>query len=154
MGAVWLASHRRLAGRKVAIKVLHGGAADGELLTRFRHEAEAAARIGHEHIVDVLDYNTLPTGEPYIVMEHLDGEPLSDCLTRGPLPPDEVVRLAQQIGLALQAAHREGVVHRDLKPDNIFLCRTDGSPTIKVLDFGISKVRDSETLKTADAGLS
>ena len=125
--------------KKVAIKVLHGGAASGEILTRFRHEAEAAARIGHAHIVDVLDYNTLPSGEPYIVMEHLEGEPLSACLARGAVDVDEVIRLTRQIGLALHAAHREGVVHRDLKPDNIFLCRTDGPPTVKVLDFGIAK---------------
>ena len=151
MGAVWLASHLRLAGRKVAIKVLHGAAPGEELLTRFRHEAEAAAKIGHAHIVDTLDYNTLPTGQPYIVMEHLEGEPLSETLSRGPLAAQEATRLLVQIGQALHAAHQAGVVHRDLKPDNIFLCQTDGPPMVKVLDFGISKVRDSDTLKTADA---
>jgi serine/threonine-protein kinase len=151
MGAVWLASHRRLAGRKVAIKFLHMGDASDEILARFRHEAEAAARIGHEHVVDVLDYNTLPSGEPYIVMEHLEGETLSDLLARGPVELDEALRLARQIALALHAAHGEGVIHRDLKPDNIFLCRTHGLPMVKVLDFGISKIRDSETVKTAAA---
>jgi len=151
MGAVWLASHLRLAGRKVAIKVLHGAAPGEELLTRFRHEAEAAAKIGHAHIVDTLDYNTLPTGQPYIVMEHLEGEPLSDRLARGAIEPTEAVRLLTQIAQALHAAHQAGVVHRDLKPDNIFLCQADGPPMVKVLDFGISKVRDSDTLKTADA---
>lgn len=151
MGAVWSATHQRLAGRRVAIKVLHGAAASEELLARFRHEAEAAAKIGHEHIVDVLDYNTLPSGEPYIVMEHLDGEALSSRLTRGPLPVDEVLRLAQQMALALHAAHGAGVIHRDLKPDNVFLCRTSESTTVKVLDFGISKVHGSDTVQTADA---
>ncbi|MGB0590298.1 MAG: protein kinase domain-containing protein [Myxococcota bacterium] len=151
MGAVWLASHQRLAGRKVAIKVLHGAAPGDELLTRFRHEAEAAAKIGHAHIVATLDYNTLPTGQPYIVMEHLEGEPLSARLARGAFEPAEAVRLLTQIAQALHAAHQAGVVHRDLKPDNIFLCRTDDAPLVKVLDFGISKVRDSDTLKTADA---
>jgi eukaryotic-like serine/threonine-protein kinase len=151
MGAVWLASHLRLAGRKVAIKVLHGAAPGDEMLTRFRHEAEAAAKIGHAHIVDTLDYNTLPTGQPYIVMEHLEGEPLSARLARGAVEPAEAVRLLTQIAQALHAAHQAGVVHRDLKPDNIFLCRTDDAPLVKVLDFGISKVRDSDTLKTADA---
>ena len=151
MGAVWLASHQRLAGRKVAIKVLHGAAPGDELLTRFRHEAEAAAKIGHAHIVATLDYNTLPTGQPYIVMEHLEGEPLSARLARGAFEPVEAVRLLTQIAQALHAAHQAGVVHRDLKPDNIFLCRTDDAPLVKVLDFGISKVRDSDTLKTADA---
>ena len=151
MGAVWLASHLRLSGRKVAIKVLHGAAPGDELLTRFRHEAEAAAKIGHAHIVDTLDYNTLPSGQPYIVMEHLEGEPLSARIKRGPLDPSEALRLLVQIAQALQAAHRAGVIHRDLKPDNIFLCRRDDAPHVKVLDFGISKVRDSDTLKTADA---
>ena len=151
MGAVWRASHLRLSGRQVAIKVLHGAAPGEELLTRFRHEAEAAARIGHAHIVDTLDYNTLPSGQPYIVMEHLEGEPLSARLERGAVSPEEATRLLIQIAQALQAAHQAGVIHRDLKPDNIFLCRGDDAVQSKVLDFGISKVRDSETLKTADA---
>lgn len=151
MGAVWSATHQRLAGRRVAIKVLHGAGASDELLARFRHEAEAAARIGHEHIVEVLDYNTLPSGEPYIVMEHLEGEPLSARIGRGALPVDEALRVAQQMARALRAAHGEGIIHRDLKPDNVFLCHGSESTTVKVLDFGISKVHDSDTVKTADA---
>ncbi|MEC9072724.1 MAG: serine/threonine-protein kinase, partial [Myxococcota bacterium] len=150
-GAVWEATHRRLAGRRVAVKVLHDAVTSEEVLTRFRHEAEAAARIVHPNVVSVLDYNTLPTGQPYIVLEHLQGEPLADRLAPGRLPCEEALRIAEQIGRALHAAHGQGVVHRDLKPDNVFLCDGDGPALVKVVDFGISKVADSQTVKTQDA---
>ena len=157
MGAVFAAEHLRLPGKQVAIKVLHATVSSSELLLRFRREAEIASRIGHPNIVEVLDFNTLPDGSPYLVMELLAGESLSARLRRGPLPEAAALSIARQIGSALAAAHRMGVVHRDLKPDNIFLCpsEVDGElrDQVKVLDFGISKIRGSQTVVTQDAAV-
>jgi eukaryotic-like serine/threonine-protein kinase len=155
MGSVWEANHLRLPGKRVAIKVLHTDAAsDQESLARFRREAEIATRLGHPNIVEVHDFNTLPGGHPYLVLELLVGESLDARMRRGPMAPDQVVRIAGQIAAALAAAHRAGVVHRDLKPQNVFLVpREDevGGELVKVLDFGISKIRGSQTVKTQDS---
>jgi serine/threonine-protein kinase len=157
MGAVWEAKHLRLPGKRVVVKVLLFGATDPTVLARFRREAEIGSRLGHPNIVQVLDFNTLPGGTPYIVLELLQGESLAARLARGPLPLDEVKAIVTQVGSALAAAHREGVVHRDLKPDNVFLCPTDLGgevhDVVKVLDFGISKIRGSTTVLTQDAAL-
>jgi serine/threonine protein kinase len=157
MGAVWAAEHLRLPGRQVAVKVLLSpGVATGEAFARFRREAEIASRLGHPHIVQVLDFHTLPTGEPYIILELLQGETLAQRLQRGPIALEETLTITRQVGSALQAAHRAGVVHRDLKPDNVFLCTPQEEvpgPNVKVLDFGISKIRGSQTVATQDAVL-
>jgi serine/threonine-protein kinase len=155
MGAVWEATHLRLPGKRVAIKVLLGVADPGsEVYLRFRREAEIASRLGHPNIVEVHDFNLLPSGKPYLVLEFLEGESLEARLARGPLTLEQALSIARQIGSALQAAHIHGVVHRDLKPANVFLVSTvvDGEPAIqvKVLDFGISKIRGSQTLQTKD----
>jgi serine/threonine-protein kinase len=157
MGAVWAADHRRLPGKRVAIKVLLNWSQDAESLARFRREAEIASRLGHPNIVEVLDFHTLPSGTPYMVLELLEGESLAGRLRRGALSPEETMALVRQVGSALAAAHREGVVHRDLKPDNIFLCPTDSdgvvTTRVKVLDFGISKIRGSSTVQTQESAL-
>ena len=157
MGAVWEAKHLRLPGKRVVVKVLLFGATDAVVLARFRREAEIGSRLGHPNIVQVLDFNTLPDGTPYIVLELLQGESLASRLQRGPLPLDEVKSVVSQVGSALAAAHREGIIHRDLKPDNVFLCPTDLGgevrDVVKVLDFGISKIRGSKTVLTQDAAL-
>ena len=151
MGAVFIASHARLPGKKVAIKVLHPDVADAESLARFRREAEIASRLGHPNIVEVHDWNQLPDGTPYLVLELLVGESLAYHLKAGPMTMAEVAPVVRQVGAALVAAHREGIVHRDLKPANIFLIPQDeGPPRTKVLDFGISKIRGSSTVKTQD----
>ena len=157
MGAVWEAKHLRLPGKRVVVKVLLFGATDATVLARFRREAEIGSRLGHPNIVQVLDFNTLADGTPYIVLELLQGESLAQRLARGALPLEEVKAIVTQVGSALAAAHREGVVHRDLKPDNVFLCPTDLGgevrDVVKVLDFGISKIRGSNTVLTQDAAL-
>ncbi|MCX5746564.1 MAG: serine/threonine-protein kinase, partial [Proteobacteria bacterium] len=144
MGAVFLASHKRLPGKKVAIKVLHADIVDEEILLRFRREAEIASRLGHPNIVGVADFNITPEGMPYLVLEYLEGESLAQRLTAGPIPIDQALSITRQVSSALAAAHREGIVHRDLKPQNIFLCPTDRDGHLvevaKVLDFGISKM--------------
>jgi serine/threonine-protein kinase len=158
MGAVWLARHQRLGQKRAAIKVLLGAGLKDEAYRRFAREAEIATRIGHPNIVDVLDMAALDTGEPYIVLEYLQGETLRDRLRRvGRLPFAEVAALTRQIGSALLAAHRHDVVHRDLKPENVFLVPTDSGGVIhdhvKVLDFGISKLRGSQSLQTQEAAI-
>ena len=145
MGAVWAAKHKRLP-KRFAVKVLLGALQDSEGYARFRREAETTSRIGHPNIVEVLDFNTLPSGTPYLVMEFLEGESLAARIKRGPISLQETLGLARQIGSALHAAHKNEVVHRDLKPDNIFLCPSDSGGVIgdrvKVLDFGISKIKN------------
>ncbi len=155
MGEVWLARHLRLQGKQVAIKVLHtkAGGLSEEQLVRFKREADVATRIGHPNIVEVHDYNTLPGGAPYLVLEYLQGESLASRLRFGTMGVDEATLILRQVGSALDASHQIGVVHRDLKPDNIFLVPTPMGTQVKVLDFGISKVVDSTTVQTADAVL-
>jgi serine/threonine-protein kinase len=158
MGTVFLARHRRLPGKQVAVKVLHNSASlNPELYARFRREAEIASQLGHPNIVQVLDFDTLQDGAPFLVMEYLRGESLEQRLTHGPLPVHEALSITRQICSALQAAHRAGVVHRDLKPANVFLVPTDSggvvAEQVKLLDFGISKMLDSQTLQTQDTVL-
>ncbi|RKH02951.1 serine/threonine protein kinase [Corallococcus sp. CA053C] len=159
MGAVFLARHLRLPGKQVAIKVLHGAESlSPEVAVRFRREAEIASRLGHPNIVEVLDFDTLEDGTPFMVMEYLRGESLSRRLRRQKqLPLEDVFAIARQMGAALQAAHRAGVVHRDLKPGNVFLVPTEAGGVVgervKLLDFGISKLIDSRTVQTLDSVL-
>ncbi len=157
MGSVFLASHRRLPGKQVAIKMLHADLQDPEVIARFKREAEIASRLGHPNIVGVHDFNVLPDGTPYLILEYLHGESLAARLREGPLPLETVFSIARQVGSALAVAHREGIVHRDLKPQNIFLVPTEVDGKIveiaKVLDFGISKMRGSTTVKTQESTL-
>ncbi|MDB4953877.1 MAG: serine/threonine protein kinase [Myxococcales bacterium] len=157
MGAVFVASHKRLPGKKVAIKMLHADISSDEVLARFKREAEIASRLGHPNIVEVHDFNVLPDGTPYLVLELLEGATLAQRLREGPIPVEQVMTIVRQIGSALAAAHREGIVHRDLKPQNIFLVPTEVQGQVveiaKVLDFGISKIRGSQTVKTQDSAL-
>jgi tRNA A-37 threonylcarbamoyl transferase component Bud32 len=143
MGEVYEAVHDRLAHR-YAVKFLHPGVRNHpEALPRFMREAQVTSRLRHPGIVSVVDFNTLPDGTPYLVMEYLEGESLGKLLRRtGPLPLARVVDITDQLSSALTAAHLQGVVHRDMHPQNVFvLPGTDGqSERIKVLDFGISKI--------------
>jgi len=150
MGVVFEAQHLRLP-RRVAVKVL-GSPKDPHLastaLQRFRREAEIAASLSHPHIVEVFDYRAEPGAQPYLVMELLDGEDLSERLRRvRRLGVSMVLRIVDEVAAALEVAHGRGVVHRDLKPANIFLARIGGrNDFVKVLDFGVSKLVDSATL--------
>jgi eukaryotic-like serine/threonine-protein kinase len=141
MAFVLEATHLTL-GQRVAIKVLQGelGKLD-EMTRRFAREAQIAAQLPPDHVARVFDFGTLEGGEPYLVMELLVGRDLDQELeARGPLPVEEAVDYVLQACEGVAEAHAVGLVHRDLKPDNLFLTRRrDGSPLVKVLDFGISK---------------
>jgi serine/threonine protein kinase len=146
MGTVWEGVHTTL-GTRVAIKFIKPQfASQPEARARFEIEARAAAKLKTKHAVLVYDYGVTPDGLPYIVMEFLDGESLSDAIIdRGPLPQREVGQIIGQAARALAKAHAAGIVHRDLKPDNIYLARSDepveGLPYIvKLVDFGIAKI--------------
>ncbi|MEO7113282.1 MAG: protein kinase [Polyangiaceae bacterium] len=142
MGAVYEGENTRIH-RRVAIKVLHASVATkADIVQRFEREAQAAGRIGSEHIVEVLDLGSLPSGERFMVMEYLDGEPLGERIkSRGRLPAMDVALLLEQLLEGLGAAHNAGIVHRDLKPDNVFLLRSKGGQKdfVKLVDFGVSK---------------
>jgi serine/threonine-protein kinase len=142
MGAVYEAENIRIH-RKVAIKVLHAGVAEtAEAVQRFEREAQAAGRIGSEHIVEVLDLGNLATGDRYMVMEFMDGDSLGGRIkSKGRLSPAELYPIAHQLLAALDAAHSAGIIHRDLKPDNVYLLRSRSGVAdfVKLLDFGISK---------------
>jgi len=142
MGAVFEGENVRI-NRRVAIKVLHAAfTGNAEVMQRFEREAQAAGRIGNDHILEVLDLGILPDGDRYIIMEFLDGQPLSDRIKqRGRLMPHELAPLIRQTLVGLGAAHAVGIVHRDLKPDNIFIQREKAGQKdyVKIIDFGISK---------------
>jgi serine/threonine protein kinase len=127
--------------KRVAIKVLrpHSGLTK-DIISRFEREAQAAGRIGSDHIVEVYDLGSLGDGTHYMVMELLTGEELSSRLKNGPLDGVAVARITLQLLDGLKAAHEAGILHRDLKPENLFLVPTrTGEEFVKILDFGISK---------------
>lgn len=144
-GMVYLVEHTRV-GRRYALKVLDQTLArKPAVLARFYREARAAATVGDEHIVDVFDMGDLENGSPYMVMELLEGRDLAAALDRdGPMPIEHAIAVTHQCCYALDAAHKKGIIHRDIKPKNIFLTqRRDGSEFVKVLDFGISKILEA-----------
>jgi serine/threonine protein kinase len=140
MGAVYEAQHVMLA-KAVAVKVLRDKYLDRpEVARRLVQEARLASSIRHENIVDITDSGSTEDGRTFVVMEHLDGLSLSELLKReGALPESRIIEIARQAASALSAAHERGIVHRDVKPENVFLVDRDGRDFVKVLDFGISK---------------
>ncbi|WP_438022623.1 serine/threonine-protein kinase [Sorangium sp. So ce233] len=146
MGLVVAARHLALDDR-VAIKVLLPKyVQDADILQRFLREGRAAVRIRSQHVVRVTDVGTLENGAPYMVMDHLEGKDLAAVLAEsGPLAVPVAIELVLQVCEALAEAHAQGIVHRDVKPSNLFLTRNaNGSPCVKVLDFGISKMTHAE----------
>ncbi|MDE3104082.1 MAG: protein kinase [Acidobacteriota bacterium] len=139
MGMVFRAWDQRLH-REVAVKLLHNDYEMPGMRERFLQEARAASALNHPNICTIFDLGE-QDGEPYMVMELLEGETLKERITRGALPADDIVRYAQEVADALSAAHAKGIVHRDIKPANIFLVhKPNGRPQAKVLDFGLAKV--------------
>ncbi len=142
MGEVYEGENVSIA-RRVAIKVLLGEAAmNADIVQRFEREAQAAGRIGNDHILEVLDLGALPTGDRFMVMEFLDGEPLNGRIERlRQLTAEQAIPLVIQALAGLSAAHQAGIIHRDLKPENLFVLKQKaGTPDyVKIIDFGISK---------------
>lgn len=147
MGTVYEAVHLRL-NMRVTVKVMARHlAANDEALARFRREAEVTSAIGHPHIVQVFDSGVTTSGEPYLVMEYLEGEDFESRIRRVQrLSPMATLHIVRQVASALTAAHHKGIVHRDLKPANIYVLDVAGEPDfVKVLDFGVSKVLAATT---------
>lgn len=154
MGAVYLGKHATM-GKMVAVKILHSIlVSNEELVRRFIREAQATVSINHKNIIDIMDLGALPTGEPFIVMEYLQGAGL-----------DEIIRVQKQLDLptaaaileptlrAIGAAHDKGVVHRDLKPENIYINHPSSEDLdIKLIDFGISKIQNNTVTKLTQEG--
>jgi serine/threonine-protein kinase len=156
MGRVYEARHLRLKERRFAVKTLHADLARSpEIVARFMREAESASSLSHPHVVDVFDVHHLSDGTPYLVGEFLDGEELAvHVAKRGPLAPAMVAAIGRQVCSALAAAHANGIVHRDMKPENVFVMRSSIEAVdagrsreihCKVLDFGISKAGGERT---------
>jgi serine/threonine-protein kinase len=146
MGAVYMAEHPHI-GKRVALKVLHAEFSSKEdVVKRFFQEAKAVNDVQHPNIVDIIDYGWIPNKQGlntvYFIMEFLDGPSLSDVIrSQAPLAPERALAIGLQIADALGACHKSGVVHRDLKPDNIILIQRGREPDfVKVLDFGIAKL--------------
>ncbi len=153
MGRVYLATQMPL-GRKVAVKLLISQGFDKEFRQRFFLEASTCARLVHRHIVTVHDYGEAETGELFMAMEYLDGDPLSKVISREVrLSSERTCQVALQVCRALRTAHKAGIVHRDLKPGNVMLVRDedhDSSDFVKVLDFGLVKVFEQKEHQVSD----
>ena len=153
MGTVYRARHE-IIGREVAIKVLSTElVSDASSRRRLLREARAVNRIAHEHIIDISDYGETEDGRVFLVMEYLRGRPL-DIVVRaeGPFPVARALTIARQVCLALGRAHHAGVVHRDVKPENVFVLDTpDGSDFVKLLDFGLAHVKGEGRLTATGA---
>jgi serine/threonine-protein kinase len=150
MGRVYRARHTVLAHKKFAVKVLLGDlAVSAAMRMRFAREAEATSRLDHRNIVGIHDFGRSATGLLYIAMDLVEGETLGQIMRRGPLAPGRVLRLTRQLCRGLAHAHARGVIHRDLKPDNI-LITAPGTPheTARISDFGLAITRDDDARLT------
>jgi tRNA A-37 threonylcarbamoyl transferase component Bud32 len=152
MGIVYKAVHTAL-NKPLAIKVLRQEVSKNEqIVARFKQEAQSASQIGNQHIIDISDFGALPDGSTYFVMEFLNGRSLTGALEQGRFTPERTIYIAKQLCKALGAAHEIGIVHRDMKPDNVQLVqRGDDEDFVKVLDFGIAKVGGTQS-KLTQAG--
>lgn len=152
MGTVYLA-RRLLIGDEVAIKILHSEQNDPRAGERFRREAQAAARLKHQNAVSIYDFGITDDGLQYLVMEHVEGESLRRIIKQqGPLTPSASAEITNQVCAALDEAHRHNIIHRDIKPDNIMVNVAEAALQVKVLDFGIAKLRDEAASSLTQTG--
>ena len=155
MGDVYLAEQRRVGHRRVALKVLKRACSNHpELVRRFENEASSAGRINHRNVVTVYESRVTEDGTLYVAMEFVEGKSLGQILTtQGHLPLNRIVEITKQVGAGLTAAHKLGIVHRDIKPDNIMLTEEDGEQVIKVLDFGIARLSETNSRGKTQSGV-
>jgi len=147
MGSVWIAEHAGLKTDVVVKFLVDRLSDDATSRVRFAREAAAAAQVKSPHVVQMLDHGVMDDGQPFIVMELLEGTDLSKVLSRRTLAPAEVAHIVEHVALALQRAHAKGIVHRDIKPNNIFLCEVGATaPFVKLLDFGIAREASQQHL--------
>jgi eukaryotic-like serine/threonine-protein kinase len=153
MGTVYCAEHVMME-KRVALKVLHPNlAVVGSVMDRFQREAVALSRIEHPNVVSATDFGKLKNGSYYLALEYVDGHNLAEALQKeGRFDVKRALAISEQIAQALVAAHGHGIVHRDLKPHNVMLSGTVGSETVKVLDFGLAKLR-SKTIEGSTANI-
>ena len=155
MGRVYEARHTRIGTKRFAIKMLHPEfARQPQVISRFQREAEAAASITSRHVVDVYDVDRTSEGRPFLVSEFLEGKEFAEYLAEvGKMRVAPAIRIVRQICEALAAAHAKGVVHRDMKPENVFLTGDLVAPEAKVIDFGISKIDDAPGTALTKTGM-
>ena len=148
MATIYLARHALLK-RPTAIKVLKKRIATDEFIHRFEREVQLASQLMHPNTVEIYDFGRTREGQPYYVMEYLDGVTLDELVAEtGALPPGRAVHVLRQVAAALREAHMRGLVHRDVKPDNVMLCRRGEDDVVKLLDFGL--VKNLERAPTRD----
>ena len=155
MGSVYAVHHDEI-GKRAALKIMHSRLVTKQSAERMLVEARVVNQVGHPNIVDIFETGTLPDGRPYIVMERLEGVPLAVRADEGKILPDQVISILLQVCDALIAAHASGVVHRDLKLDNVFLIDNPDDPAhpkVKLLDWGIAKVITTDVKHTVDGQL-
>ena len=143
-GAVYLGVDKKVVSRKIVIKVMHSEKLTNDCGTKkFQQEIEALARVNHPSIVGMLDCGETPDARPYIVMQFIDGVSLRTLITPEGMPFYRVAKIIQQVGRALTAAHEAGIIHRDLKPENIMIEAGEDDDHVKVIDFGVAKLKNS-----------
>jgi serine/threonine protein kinase len=138
-GVVFMAEQQHPVRRKVALKVIKPGMDSKQVIARFEAERQALALMDHPHIARVLDAGATDTGRPYFVMELVRGIPITEFCDDNQLTPRERLELFVTVCQAVQHAHQKGIIHRDLKPSNVLVTLQDGSPVVKIIDFGIAK---------------
>ena len=139
MGQVWLAEQTEPVHRRVALKLIKAGMYDAAVVQRFQSERQSLAMMDHPAIAKVFDAGTTPAGQPYLVMEYVDGLPITDYCDRKKLGIRERLRLFLQVCKGVQHAHQKAIIHRDLKPSNILVAEVDGKPVPRIIDFGLAK---------------
>jgi serine/threonine protein kinase/tetratricopeptide (TPR) repeat protein len=154
-GIVFMAEQLRPVHRKVALKVLKPGMDTRQVVARFEAERQALALMDHPHIAKVFDGGATESGRPYFVMELVKGVPITEYCDQHQLTPRERLELFVPVCHAVQHAHQKGIIHRDIKPSNVLVSRHDGTPVVKVIDFGVAKALGQQlTDKTLFTGLA
>jgi tetratricopeptide (TPR) repeat protein len=154
-GVVFMAQQTQPVRRKVALKVLKPGMDTRQVVARFEAERQALAIMDHPNIARVYDGGTTPSGRPYFVMELVKGVPITEFCDQNHLTPGERLELFVSVCAAVQHAHQKGVIHRDLKPSNVLVAAHDGTPLVKIIDFGVAKAIGQElTDKTLFTGFA